>query len=308
MLIDVTLVEITRTDTFEYDLNLVANAKDAVIGNIGIDPIHSINSKTRIEGAFNMLDSEGNPTGQTKAFYSDEKVQALLTAIQRKNYGRVLAKPKILVNDNEAGTISTIEKTYVTKTSSIPVTSGGAGQDATLIQTAVDYQDYPAGITLSIVPHISRGDFLRLDITLVRSDFNRGTTKSGERPPDTTESNIETTVTVPDGSTIILGGLLKLDQSKGGTKIPILGDIPLVGGLFRSTNNSDTQRSLYVFVKAEIIRPPDKDLAQTDDHLDQISRRNRESFEEHEREFQEYQDWPGLKPKPVQPVTVLDAQ
>ena len=196
----------------------------------------------------------------------------------------------------------------MTKTSSIPVTSGGAGQDATLIQTAVDYQDYPAGITLSIVPHISRGDFLRLDITLVRSDFNRGTTKSGERPPDTTESNIETTVTVPDGSTIILGGLLKLDQSKGGTKIPILGDIPLVGGLFRSTNNSDTQRSLYVFVKAEIIRPPDKDLAQTDDHLDQISRRNRESFEEHEREFQEYQDWPGLKPKPVQPVTVLDAQ
>ena len=78
VLIDVTLVEITRTDTFEYDLNLVANAKDAVIGNIGVDPLHTIDSKARLEGGFNLLDQNGNPTGQTKAFFSDEKVQALL--------------------------------------------------------------------------------------------------------------------------------------------------------------------------------------------------------------------------------------
>ena len=83
VLIDVTLVEITRTDTFEYDLNLVANAKDAVIGNIGIDPLQTTTSKTLLEGGFNLLDVDGNPTGQTKAFYSDEKVQALLTAIKR---------------------------------------------------------------------------------------------------------------------------------------------------------------------------------------------------------------------------------
>ena len=51
-----------------------------VIGNIGIEPIQKIDSRSRLEGGFNLQDQEGNPTGQTKAFYSDEKVQALLTA------------------------------------------------------------------------------------------------------------------------------------------------------------------------------------------------------------------------------------
>ncbi len=88
--------------------------------------------------------------------------------------------------------------------------------------------------------------------------------------------------------------------------MPILGDIPILGGLFRSTSNNDTQKNLYVFVKAEIIRPADTEFAQSD--LERISERNREAFEEHEIEFQEYHDWPGIKPKAMRPLKVLDAQ
>jgi general secretion pathway protein D len=313
VLIDVTLVQINKDDDFTYDLDIISSLPSltetaGLTGAIMGDLVSTFNGTERDRFIdFRSNPGNENPLERGKAFYGDRQINLLLKAMQEKSYGRVLAKPKILVNDNEAGTISSIDRTYVTKTSSIPVSSGGAGGNATLIQTAVDYKDYPAGITLSIVPHISRGDFLRLNITLDRSDFDERTI-TGEKPPDTTESNIETTVTVPDGCTIILGGLLKLDQSKGGTKVPILGDIPLVGGLFRSTSNRDSRRNLYVFVKAEIIRPPDKDLAQTDDHLDQISRRNREAFEDHEREFQEYNDWPGIKPKPVEPFNVLDTQ
>jgi general secretion pathway protein D len=313
VLIDVTLVQINKDDDFTYDLDIISSLPSltetaGLTGAIMTDLVSTFNGTERDRFIdFRSNPGNENPLERGKAFYGDRQINLLLKAMQEKSYGRVLAKPKILVNDNEAGTISSIDRTYVTKTSSIPVSSGGVGQDATLIQTAVDYQDYPAGITLSIVPHISRGDFLRLNITLDRSDFDERTI-TGEKPPDTTESNIETTVTVPDGSTIILGGLLKLDQSKGGTKVPILGDIPLVGGLFRSTSNRDSRRNLYVFVKAEIIRPPDKNFAQVDDHLDQISRRNREAFEDHEREFQEYNDWPGVEPKPIEPFNVLDTQ
>ena len=313
VLIDVTLVQINKDDDFTYDLDIITSLPSltetaGLTGAIMGDLVSTFDGTERDRFIdFRSNPGNENPLERGKAFYGDRQINLLLKAMQEKSYGRVLAKPKILVNDNEAGTISSIDRTYVTKTSSIPVSSGGVGQDATLIQTAVDYQDYPAGITLSIVPHISRGDFLRLNITLDRSDFDERTI-TGEKPPDTTESNIETTVTVPDGSTIILGGLLKLDQSKGGTKVPILGDIPLVGGLFRSTSNRDSRRNLYVFVKAEIIRPPDKDFAQADDHLDQISRRNREAFEDHEREFQEYNDWPGVEPKPIEPFNVLDTQ
>jgi len=308
VLIDVTLVQISKTDAFNYDLNIISSFPDltntsgltsAILsGSQGGNLVSGLVDSGR-DHFVDFQSNGGNGTG----FYGDRHINALLTMMQQKDYGRVLAKPKILVNDNEAGSISTIDRTYVTKTSSIPVNSGGAGQNATLIQTATDYQDYPAGITLSIVPHISRGDFLRLDITLDRSDFG---TITGDKPPDTTESNIETTVTVPDGSTIILGGLLKLNQSKGGTKVPILSDIPLIGGLFRSASNSDIQRNLYVFVKAEIIRPEGIDLAQGG--LQNISQRNRMAFEEYERDFQEYEDWPGIKPKSMDPQKVLDTQ
>jgi general secretion pathway protein D len=225
----------------------------------------------------------------------------LLTAMQTKDYGRVLAKPKILVNDNEKGTIKTTDTTYVKKTSSALISAGQAQQT---LDTTVSYDPYDAGITLDITPHISEGKLLRLEISLTRSDF---TSVLGDKPPDKTASNIDTIVTVPDGSTIILGGMFKLNQGKGGTKIPLLGDIPLVGGLFRSVSTSDSQRKLYLFVKAEIIRPAESAVAGLPD-LERISQRDRLAFEKHEAEFQNYQDWPGIKPKPVEPFKVLEAQ
>jgi len=308
VLIDVTLVQISKTDAFNYDLNIISSFPDltstsgltsAIIpGAEGTNLV----SKLADSGRDHFVDLQSNG-GNGSGFYGDKHINALLTMMQQKDYGRVLAKPKILVNDNQKGTISTTDTTYVTKKSSIPLQSGAAGQPATVVETQISYEGYDAGITLDITPHISRGNYLRLDIDLKRSDFG---TITGEKPPDTTESNVSTTVTVPDQSTIILGGLLKLNQSKGGTKVPLLGDIPVIGGLFRSASNSDIQRNLYVFVKAEIIKPEDKTLAKDD--LRKISERNRNAFEEYETEFQEYNDWPGIKPKTMTPSKVLDAQ
>jgi len=186
----------------------------------------------------------------------------------------------------------------------IPVTAGAAGQQNQLIETAVKYESYEAGITLEITPHISEGDLLRLEVMLSRSDF---TGTPVDKPPNQTSSNVTTVVTVPDGSTIILGGMLKLNQNKGGSKVPILGDLPLVGGVFRSIDNSDIQSMLYIFVRAEVIRPAEA-LAKGYEDLQRISDQNSEAFEKHEQEFQDYQTWPGIKSKPMPPVRVLDAR
>jgi type II secretory pathway component GspD/PulD (secretin) len=310
VLIDVTLVEITKTDAFNYDLNIIQSLPDltatsgltgVIAGNITSG---TILDKLSQSGRSQFADAQWNGD-QFTGFYGDKHINALLTAMQSKNYGRVLAKPKILVNDNQPGIIKTVDTTYVQKTSSIPVSSGGAGQDATLIQTAVDYTPYEAGLELNITPHISEGDLLRLDVSLVRSDFKP--TGSADKPPNTTASEISTAVTVPDGSTIILGGLIRLNQNKGGKKVPLLGDLPFLGGLFRSTNNSDDQSKLYVFVKAEVIRP-DENAAHGRDELERLSERNRLAFEKHEAEFQMHQNWPAIKPTPVDPSRVLDAQ
>ena len=119
-----------------------------------------------------------------------------------------------------------------------------------------------------------------------------------DAPPDKTSSHIKTTVFVPDDKTIILGGLVKLNQTKGGSKVPILGDIPLVGALFRSVDDTDTESKLYVFLKANIVRPASKANCRI---CRKFPKRHREAFEKGEKHFQKDEDLPGIKPKPIEP-------
>jgi general secretion pathway protein D len=241
-------------------------------------------------------------SGSGTGFYADEHINLLLTAVQRKGYGRILARPKLLVKDGEEGTIITEEKTYIVRTETQIIPGETPGTTRTITKDI--FESYPAGITLTITAHISKGDQLGLDIKMTRSDF-RFTEGVTAKPPDLLTSDITTKVTVPDGTTIILGGLEKLKQSKGGTKVPILGDIPLLGGLFRNTANKDTQSRLYVFVKAHILRPGEEVAGVSDVEI--VSAKNRATFEKYEKEMQEYEDWPGIKPRPMDPVRVLEA-
>lgn len=309
VLIDVTLVEVTKNDKFEYDLNLIhsipnlMNTSGLTGGITEGKTIGDIMTGLSAEGApARYIDFQSN-SGSGTGFYGDRHVNLLLEAMQTKDYGRVLAKPKILVNDNEQGSISTTDTTYVTKTTSIPVSTGGTNV-GTLVTTAQEFQGYDAGIQLDITPHISEGQLLRLEIMLSRSDFG---TITGDKPPDTTSSDLNTIVTVPDGSTIILGGMVKMNQGKGGTKVPLLGDLPLIGILFRSVDNNDFQRRLYIFVKAEIIRPAET-LSHGLPDLERISDRNRLAFERFEQEFQDYKNFPGIKARAVAPLKVLDTE
>jgi len=294
VLIDVTLVAIQNHDKFDYDLRLLRSSPD-IAGTSGLTgaATDKMLGKAVQTGA-----------GGLTAFYGDKQVQALLDTVQEKTYGRVLAKPKLLVNDNEKGKIDAKDTTYVEVTSTMPVASGVPGTAAGVVQSSTSFQSYDAGVMLDITPHISEGDLLRLDIKLTRSDFTK---VLATKPPDKKSSEVDTAVTLPNGTTVILGGLVKLNQSKGGTKVPLLGDIPLVGGLFRSVHNSEDGEYLYMFVKAEIIRP-DEASGQGMKGLEDLSLRNRQAFEKRELEYQTYQDWPGIKSKRVEPSKVLDAQ
>jgi general secretion pathway protein D len=235
--------------------------------------------------------------GQGQGFYSDAHIQALLTAVQSKSYGRVLAKPKILVNDGQVGIIKT------TDTINVPITGASTVSNGTVVAGSTTYQAYNAGITLTIQPNIGEGDLLLLIVKLERSDFGA---QSGSAPPPSVASTVDTIVTVPNNKTIILGGMLKLNQSKGGSKVPLLGDIPIVGAAFRSTNDTVDDSKLYVFVKANILRP--EATLEGLSEIEKISERNRAAFEKNEEQFQKYDDVPGIKPTPVDPEKVLDTE
>ncbi|MDD5134776.1 MAG: secretin N-terminal domain-containing protein [Phycisphaerae bacterium] len=288
VLIDVSLVEITRNDAFQFDLDMVANAKGLVTDNLVLKPSYLSAIGGNREASF--------VGGTTKGFYSADKIQALLTLVNTNGYGRVLAQPKVLVNDNEEGSISTTSQRFVKEES-----QSASGSSGDVISKAISWKAYDAKIELKIKPQISEGDLLRLEVEMLREDF--GTKEEPNAPPPKTTSNVTTVVTVPDGSTIILGGLNKLDQSKTSGKTPLLGDIPLVGGLFKKIDNSNDEQRLYIFVKANILRP-NAELGLT--QLKRISKKNQTEFERAEGKFQRYESFPGMKAEIIEPERILE--
>ncbi|MBN1796428.1 MAG: hypothetical protein JW804_07130 [Sedimentisphaerales bacterium] len=306
VLLEVTLVKIMREDAFQFDLEAInaipnLNNLSSIAGTIDLKRDHAVE----------FLSQPSAESGKLTAFYGDKHIQTLLTAMEQKKYGRVLAKPKILVNDNESGEIKAETTTTIVSAKSDTLQTADAGSKTS---TSAQFNTYTSDITLNIEPHISKGEQLRLKITMNRTDFEEQPSYNisvpgseqkltGPTPPDLVTSKVDTVITVPNGKTIILGGLEGLDQAKSTGKVPLLGDIPIIGGLFRNINNTDEQSRLYIFVKAHILRPGEE---YEGSDMERVSLVNRNRFEQYEKQMQEYEDWPGIKPKPMDPIKILD--
>ena len=309
VLLDVTLVEITKDDQFNFDLDLISKYG-------GLNPGGAMTTLTKAGTTgisaladFGTKATEGSvANGLGKAFYADNHIQALLGIMDKKGYGRVLARPSLLVKDNEVGEIKATKTIYVGQAKSqtiIPTT----GQPS--VSKDVKFEPFDAGITLNITPHIASNELMQLEIILDRTDFDPSDTgeveidgESYPKPLDTISSNVTTWAILPDGATIILGGIETISQTKGVTKVPLLGDIPIIGTLFRGINESNTQSKLYVFVKAHIISPGDELTGESD--IERISMKKRMAFEDAEKQFQGLRAVPGIKPNPIPPVRILE--
>ncbi len=311
VLLDCTLVEITKDNEFTMDLDIVGKIPEMTPGGA-----MSVLTKSDTAGVSGLLEpfpstritEYGITNGSGVAFYADKDVQALLKLMDRKGYGRVLARPSLLVKDNQEGEIKSEKTIFVgqEKTVITPTTD-----TSTSTSTDITFADYTSGITLTITPHIASEDLLKLDILLDRTDFDptdtgKATigTKTVPKPLNTISSNVATSAIIPNGATIILGGIETINQTKSVTKIPLLGDIPLLGALFRGIDESDVQSKLYVFVKANILRPEDELTGESD--IEKISLRRRGVFESAEKKFQEVDGVPGIKPNPISPEKMLE--
>jgi len=303
--LDVTLVAITQDDQFNYDLDLVTKLPNMALGgSMESGGLVTALVEPFIGSAFEASVSDGSGI----AFYSDKHVQTLLDLLDKKNYGRVLARPSLLVKDNQLGEIKAERTIYVAqeKSSIVPTTS-----DTSQTVTDVTFQDYTSGVTLSITPHIASDKILQLEIMLDRTDFvpDTGTTvirgETFPKPLDTNASNLATWAVLPNGATIILGGIESITQSKTIRKVPLLGDLPILGALFRGVDETDVQSKLYVFVKATIIRPGEELTGVSD--IEAISRKKRDAFEEDEVKFQRLEGViPGVTPPPLDPIRILE--
>ena len=169
----------------------------------------------------------------------------VLRALEEQGRLEVLSRPQILVKDNEPARIQVGEN--------IAIVESVDTFDSGRTQANVTRQD--VGIILNVTPSISSDGFVRMDLFPTISSVSARTTQISEgfQAPIITQRQVETVVTVKDGETIIVGGLIQTNNEERRTKVPLLGDIPVIGGAFKSYEYSRRKTELLVILTPKVI-------------------------------------------------------
>jgi len=192
---------------------------------------------------------------------------ALVQALEGDAGANVLSTPKVITMDNQESSIIVGENIPIITGQS---SSGGAGTSDPF--TTIERED--VGVKLIVTPSISEGDLVRLEIEQEISGVSPSTAGADII---TTKRQIKTNVLADDGETIVLGGLIRDDVQVSESKVPLLGDIPLLGNLFKSTSKVVTKQNLLVFLRPTILRDKASTRAVTEQKFDQLWQLNLET-------------------------------
>ena len=194
----------------------------------------------------------------------------LIRALEGDASTNILSTPTLVTLDNEEAEIVVAQNVpFVTG----QFTNTGSGTDSAVnpFQT-IERQD--VGLTLRITPQINEGNSVRLQIEQESSSIS---TSSVASDLITNERRISTSVMVDDNEILVLGGLTQDDYRDTVTKTPLLGDIPLLGNLFRSTSTTKTKQNLMVFIHPVILRDASSSNLATESKYDYLRARQLES-------------------------------
>ncbi len=189
---------------------------------------------------------------------------ALARFIETTGDGNVLSTPNLLTLDNEEARIVVGEnRPFVTGQFTNTGTTGGT---VSPFQT-IERKD--VGLTLKVKPQISENGTIKLQVFQEVSDV-QASTVNDSKGPTTNKRSIESTVLVEDGGVVVLGGLLKDNYSGNLEKVPGLGDIPIIGNLFKSQSRTRSKTNLMVFLRPVVLRDAAAADALSQDRYEQM--------------------------------------
>lgn len=230
-LIEVTVAELRRTDAtslgVQWDYNqfgLGAAARNATLGGTGLNL--AVTSDSR-------------------------RVRALVSALASDNLARVLSNPKVMARNGESATIQVGQEVpIITSQQTTGTTTGGLFTSTPNILQTVDYRS--TGVILRVRPVINSGN--RLDLEIEQEVSSAAATTTGvEASPTISTRRVNTKLSLRDGSTVLLAGLIDRKASGGNSGVPLLKDIPGLGSLFRSENSSSEETELIVMITPYVI-------------------------------------------------------
>lgn len=182
------------------------------------------------------------PAGGTSLAFSilrsDYLIDLELSALQAEGQGEVISNPKVVTAD--------LKKAVVLQGQQIPyATISDKG-------TQVEFKD--ALLKLEVTPQITPDDRVRMDLKVSKDAKGVDVATATGTQPSIDKREIETQVMVNNGETVVLGGVFEQTKSDSVSKVPLLGDVPLLGYLFRKTTNQNTKRELLIFVTPQILK------------------------------------------------------
>jgi len=162
-------------------------------------------------------------------------LSAELSALESSGTGEVISQPKVITTNGKAASITSGQQ--------IPYQTVEDGSTSTAFKDVA--------LSLNVTPQLNPGDRIAMDLTINQDSIGR-TLANGEISINTNQLN--TSVVVNDGDTIVLGGVFRTEASDGVEKVPLLGDLPIVGAAFRNKQTTEQKNELLIFITPKLIR------------------------------------------------------
>lgn len=244
VMISVLIAEVSVDDRFELGVEFAAQdlnfSENASIGPNGV-----VQGKKFDVVAGTDIGAAGVGFGGLSLTVSGEDFSFLFRALQSEGQLEVLSRPTILVQNNAEGRITIGDRVPI-----ISGTTAAGGQSS----TQINYEE--VGIILDVTPHINPDGYVTLEISPEISQISSQSLQVSEGLTAAvfSERSAETTVTVKDGETVILGGLITENLDESVVKVPFLGDLPWIGALFRSTTKISKKTELLIVLTVNVLR------------------------------------------------------
>ena len=190
-----------------------------------------------VTGALKVIPAVGFNGTLVDPSIADVVVQALAS----HSRARVLASPRILVNDNSTGQLESV--------ASVPFQSVNASNTISTTSLGGNQQ---AGTIITVTPHINENSHLLLEFEVEFSTFV-GQSKSAELPPPRQIDRVGSTVTIPDGQTIIVGGLKRIGQRTTLTGLPYISEVPILRAVASLQTKGHQTTSFFLFIRPLIL-------------------------------------------------------
>ena len=237
VLIEAKVVTIDTTDNFSLGVELSGGERTG-INKLFAFSSFGLSTPDPTTGALALIPG----VGFNGALVDPSSANVIIQALSTHTRAKVIAAPRVLVNDNVEGKLQSVI--------SIPYASVNASQT---VATNSLGGNQDAGTIISVMPHIGEADYLQLKFSIQFSSFSQQTGSSNLPPPRNIDQ-VDSTVTIPDGYTVIVGGLNRHDKAFSVSGLPFLENIPVLKYAFSNRSRSDTQSTLFVFIRPIILR------------------------------------------------------